>query len=134
MNDYEIRYVELKKAYEHSGGAAEQVLALYEYKDFLEEQDTPEARWVLADVYETLELYRSAYETLLPLVSRTDKKALKRLGKLQGLQGQWNAFALRRPGGGKEPKRHCSDVCIAENICCGVTVTEPFVSDTNVFE
>ncbi len=108
MNDYEIKYIELKKAYEQSGGAAEQVQALYEYKDFLEGQETPEAKRVLADVYELLKLYRSAYETLLPLVSRTDKKALKRLGKLQELQEQGNSFALHRPDGKTKQKRHAA--------------------------
>lgn len=76
--------------------------ALYEYKDFLEGQDTPEAKWVLVDVCETLELYQTAYKTLCPLVARQDKKALKHLGKLQSLQERGDSFALRRPKGGKE--------------------------------
>ncbi len=106
MNEYQIRYAELKKRYERSEGDADSVQALYEYKDFLEEQDRADAKWVLADVCETLELYRSAYETLRPLVRRTDKKALKRLGRLQGLLGSGDRFGLRRPQeGGKTGKR-----------------------------
>lgn len=105
MNDYQLKYIELKKAYEQSNGAADCVQALYEYKDLLEGQEASEAKWVLADVYETLELYKSAYETLRPLVTRADKKALKRLGKLQMLQERGDTFALIRPKGGKERER-----------------------------
>lgn len=102
MNNYQLKYIALKKDYEQSDGAAAHVQALYEYKDFLEEQDTPEAKWVLVDVCETLELYQTAYETLRPLVTRQDKKALKRLGKLQSLQERGDRFGLRRPEGGKD--------------------------------
>ena len=102
MNDYQKKYIELKKGFEQSEGDAEYVQALYEYKDFLEGQDTAEAKWVLVDVCETLELYKSAYETLRPLVTRADKKVLKRLGKLQDLQERGDRFALPRPRGGKE--------------------------------
>lgn len=108
MNNYQQKYIELKKEYERFGKDAERVQALYEYKDFLEAQATPEAGWVLVDVCETLELYKTAYETLRPLVKHTDKKALKRLGKLQGLQGQGDHFALRRPEGGKEREQQAA--------------------------
>ena len=102
MNDYQRKYIELKTRYKQLDKDADCVQALYEYKDFLEEQDTQEAKWTLVDVCETLELYKTAYETLRPLVTRTDKKALKRLGKLQGLQTQGDRFAVRRPKEGKE--------------------------------
>lgn len=108
MNDYQRKYFELKKEFEQSHGAADRVQALYEYKDFLEEQDTLESKWVLVDVCETLELYKTAYQTLRPLVIRTDKKALKRLGKLQSLQERGDSFALRRPKGGKEQDRQAA--------------------------
>ncbi len=99
MNEYQARYVELKQTFERSGGDAASVQALYEFKDLLEAQDTKEARWVLVDVCETLELYRTAYTILRPLVSREDRKSLKRLGRLQSLQEQGDRFALRRPSG-----------------------------------
>lgn len=105
MNNYQPKYIKLKKEYEQCGGDAGCVQALYDYKDFLESQDVPEAKWVLVDVYETLELYKSAYETLRPLVIRSDKRALKQLGKLQSLQGRGDRFALRRSNGGKERER-----------------------------
>lgn len=102
MNGYEQKYITLKKEYEQSDGDAAPVQALYEYKDFLEDEDAPEARWVLVDVCETLELYRTAYETLRPLVTRKDKEALKRLQKLQEKQEKGDKFALHRPNGGGE--------------------------------
>ncbi len=105
MNDYQQKYIELKKQYEQSDGAADAVQALYEYKDFLKEQGTPEAQWVLVDVCETLELYKTAYETLRPLVTSEDKSALKHLGKLQSLQERGDHYALPRPKGGKEQAR-----------------------------
>lgn len=105
MNEYQIKYIQLKKRYEKSGGNAEDVQALYEYKDYLEQQEALEAKWVLVDVCETLELYKTAYEILRPLVSRSDKKALKRLGKLQSFQKQGDIFALHRPRGGNERER-----------------------------
>ena len=58
MNEYQTKYIELKEAYEQSGGDVASVQALYEFKDLLEAQDTKEARWVLVDVCETLELYK----------------------------------------------------------------------------
>lgn len=105
MNDYQQKYIELKKQYEQSEGAADAVQALYEYKDFLEEQDIAEAKWALVNVCETLELYKTAYETLRPLVTREDKSGLKRLGKLQSLLEQGDHYALPRPKGGKEQAR-----------------------------
>lgn len=106
MNDFQSRYVELKKEYERSDGSAASVQALYEYKDFLEEQSAAEAKWVLADVCEQLELYKTAYEVLRPLVTKEDKKAQKRLGGLKILQGLGDRYALYRPHGGKERERH----------------------------
>lgn len=105
MNYYEQQYIELKEEYERTDGNAASVQALYEYKDFLEEQAAPEAKWVLVDVCETLELWKTAYKTLLPLVTRDNKKAQKRLSKLQSLKEQGDKFALRRPKGGKDQDR-----------------------------
>ncbi len=99
MNEYRQKYISLKKEFEQTGQSADSVQALYEYRDFLEEQNTPEAAWVLADVCETLELYGSAFEALRPLVTRTAKKALRRLAKLASFQGTGDRYALRRPHG-----------------------------------
>lgn len=108
MNDYQEKYIELKKEYEESDGDDASVQALYEYKDFLEEQQASEAKWVLAAVCETLELYKTAYETLRPLVTQEDKKAQKRLGRRQSLKEQGDHFALRRPEGGKEREQQAA--------------------------
>ncbi|NCE64853.1 hypothetical protein D1159_09690 [Pseudoflavonifractor sp. 524-17] len=108
MEDYRARYIALKRDYEASEGDAASVQALYEYKDALEEQSAPEAQWVLVDVCETLELYKTAYDALRPLVTRGDKKGQKRLGRLLGLQGRGDAFALPRPRGGKEEARQAA--------------------------
>lgn len=108
MNDYQLKYMKLKKQYDRCGGAADSIQALYEYKDFLEEQDAQEARWVLVDVCETLELYKTAYETLRPLVNSTEKREIRRLVMLQGLQERGDSFALRRPKGGKERERQAA--------------------------
>lgn len=103
MNHYQLRYIELKQEYEQSDGASKSVQVLYVFKDFLEEQDTPDAKRVLVDVCETLKLYKTAYDTLLPLVTRSDKTSLKQLVKLLSLQEQGDHFALRRLKGGKKP-------------------------------
>lgn len=97
MNEFQTKYIELKKEYERSDGNATSVQAIYEYKDYLEEQTDPEALSVLVNVCETLKLYKSAYEILRPLVKQTDKKAQKQLIKLHGLQYQGDRFALPRP-------------------------------------
>lgn len=108
MNSFQLRYMELKTAYERSGGAANQVQALYEFRDFLEEQDAPEAKWALVDVCETLELYRTAYQTLYPLVTRWDREGLRRLSALQNLQWRGDRFALRRPNGWRAGARQAA--------------------------
>lgn len=108
MNDYRLKYIQLKKAFEQSDGDGESVQALYEFKDFLEEQDATEAKWVLTDLCEMLHLYKTAYETLRPLVTREDRKAQKRIGKLQSLQGQGDHYALKRPRGGKEREQQAA--------------------------
>ena len=78
MNEFQTKYIELKKEYERSDGNATSVQALYEYKDYLEEQTDPEALSVLVNVCETLKLYKSAYEILRPLVKQTDKNCIYR--------------------------------------------------------
>lgn len=77
MNNYQLKYIALKKDYEQSDGAAEYVQSLYEYKDFLEGQNTPETKWVLVDVCETLELYQTAYKTCVHWLRAKIKKSGK---------------------------------------------------------
>lgn len=62
--------MKLKKQCDRCGGAADSIQALYEYKDFLEEQDAQEARWVLVDACETLELYKTALPCAVLRVGR----------------------------------------------------------------
>ena len=97
MNEYRQKYISLKKEFEQTGQSADSVQALYEYRDFLEEQNTPEAAWVLADVCETLELYGSAFEALRPLVTQKGPAATGEACQLSG---------NRRPVRPAPPARH----------------------------
>lgn len=109
--DYQQKFLELKKKYLLCEGSAESVQALYELKDCLEEEDSPQAKLVLADVYQLLKLYQSAYETLRPLVDKEDKKAQKLLIRLQSLSEYGNRFALYRPKGERLPKSQQNLLC-----------------------
>lgn len=105
LNEFHQKYIALKKRFDESDGCSESVQALYEYKDYLEEQPGTDAKRVLVDVCETLALYQTAYKVLRMIVTRSDKRDLKKLGHLQGLQNMGDSFALRRPKGGKERER-----------------------------
>lgn len=56
MNEYQKKYIELKKQYEEADKTADSVQALYRFKDFLEGQAAPEAKRVPVDVCEILGL------------------------------------------------------------------------------
>ncbi len=101
VNTYQEKYIALKKQYE-AEESSENVQAFYEFKDFLEEQSEPEAKQVLVKVYEFLELYRSAYTVFQEIANTTDKKDMKKLGYMKSLQNIGDAYAMRRPRGGKK--------------------------------
>lgn len=109
--DYQQKFLALKKKYLLCEDSAESVQALYELKDCLEEDNSPQSKLVLAEVYQILKLYRSAYETLRPLVTKEDKKAQKLLLRLQSLSEYGNRFALRRPKGECLPKSQQNFLC-----------------------
>ena len=97
MKEYQQKFRDLKQAFEQTGGDAASVQALYEYKGFLEGQDTPEARWVLVEVCEQLRLYQTAYQLLCSLITGEDE----RLARLKELQEQGDRFALQPSGEGQ---------------------------------
>lgn len=112
MNEYQTKYIELLKAFKASGGAAESVLILYEYKDYLEEQSANEAKRTLAEVCETLKLYKTAYEIFRPLVKKTDKKDVRKVTYLQKMaEEQGNKFALR-PRSARSEKNHAKKLAV----------------------
>ena len=59
MDKLRERYIALQKAFWDSDGGAASILALYEFKDELEKCGETEAKPVLVDVYELLELKRA---------------------------------------------------------------------------
>lgn len=103
-NEYQEKYIALKKQYE-AEESSENVQAFYEFKDFLEEQSKPEAKRILTEVCEFLELYQSAYIVFQEIADTTDKKDMKKLGYLKGLQNIGDGYAMRRLRGGKELER-----------------------------
>ncbi len=74
---YNERYARLCR---ESGRGA--VTAMYDFKDELESAGTPEARHTLVSVYEWLGMKHSAYKLLCLIGDRSDRKVMKRLGRL----------------------------------------------------
>lgn len=103
-NNYQEKYTALKKQYE-AEESSENVQAFYEFKDFLEEQPEVEAKRILTEVCEFLELYGSAYTVFQEVADTKDKKDMKKLGYLKSLQNIGDGYAMRRLRGGKELER-----------------------------
>lgn len=127
MNEFQEQLVELQKQY----GArkdAESVLALYEFKDLLEEQSSVQAKRVLVDVCKTLKLYQTAYEVLRPLIIKTDKKGIRQLGNLQALAKEQGDPLDTGAFEEVDPPQVCE--------CCGeatsIRYTAPFFAEANV--
>ena len=80
MSEYQKRYIELKKEFEQTDGAPESICALYAFKEELEQTEDMEAKNILVYVYDLLDFKKDAYELLLKIGDRSDKKVLKRLG------------------------------------------------------
>lgn len=83
MNPYVKEYAELIRDYEAKQGNRESVMALYEFSDRLKEAGDRDAKSVLVDVYRTLSLMQSAYDLLLEIVDRNDRKQVKKLATLK---------------------------------------------------
>ena len=56
MNEYLKKYIELKKQFSVTDGGPECICALYKFKEELEQSENKQAREVLVDVYDMLDL------------------------------------------------------------------------------
>ena len=97
MDKLRERYIALQKAFWDTDGDARSILALYEFKEELEKYDEVEAKLVLVDVYELLELKKSACELLGEICDPKNRKQLKKLGYLKQYAQNGDADAIKRP-------------------------------------
>ena len=81
MTEYQKTYIELKKQFSKTDGGPDSVRALYTFKEKLEQNEDPQAKEVLVDVYDLLVFKKDAYELLCQIGDRSDKKTLKRMGR-----------------------------------------------------
>ena len=98
MDTFRQRYIELKRQFEEQDGASDVVRALYLFKEELEADHSEAALIVLYDVLEILRLKKDAYELLLSIANKQDRKMLKRLAVLKEEADKiGNYYALPRP-------------------------------------
>ena len=98
MDTFRQRYIELKHQFEEQDGASDVVRALYLFKEELEADHSEAALIVLYDVLEILRLKKDAYELLLSIANKQDRKMLKRLAVLKEESDKiGNYYALPRP-------------------------------------
>lgn len=98
MDTFRQRYIELKQQFEEQDGASDVVRALYLFKEELEADHSEVALIVLYDVLEILRLKKDAYELLLSIANKQDRKMLKRLAVLKEEADKvGNYYALPRP-------------------------------------
>ena len=98
MDTFRQRYIELKHQFEEQDGASDVVRALYLFKEELEADHSEAALIVLYDVLEILRLKKDAYELLLSIANKQDRKMLKRLAVLKEEADKiGNYYALPRP-------------------------------------
>ena len=98
MTEYQKTYIELKKQFSKTDGGPDSVRALYAFKEELEQNEDPQAKEVLVDVYDLLAFKKDAYELLCQIGDRSDKKTLKRMGTLKDYAENWgNHYALPKP-------------------------------------
>ena len=98
MTEYQKTYIELKKQFSKTDGGPDSVRALYAFKEELEQNEDPQAKEVLVDVYDLLAFKKDAYELLCHIGDCSDKKTLKRMGKLKDYAENWgNHYALPKP-------------------------------------
>lgn len=106
MSEYQKRYIELKKEFEQTDGAPESICALYAFKEELEQTEDMEAKNILVYVYDLLDFKKDAYELLLKIGDRSDKKVLKRLGAMKDYAENWgNHYAIPKPKTGDEKQQ-----------------------------
>ena len=98
MDTFRQRYIELKQQFEEQDGASDVVRALFLFKEELEADHSEAALIVLYDVLEILRLKKDAYELLLGIANKQDRKMLKRLAVLKEEADKvGNYYALPRP-------------------------------------
>lgn len=98
MDTFRQRYIELKQQFDEQDGASDVVRALYLFKEELEADHSEAALIVLYDVLEILRLKKDAYELLLSIANKQDRKMLKRLAVLKEEADKLgNYYALPRP-------------------------------------
>ena len=98
MNEYQEKYIALKKQFEQSKGDSFSVTALYDFKESLEESEAIAAKEVLVNVYDLLNYKKDAYDLLSSIGDLSDVKIKKRLGKMKEYAKNWrNDFAIPKP-------------------------------------
>lgn len=106
MNPYLQEYITQTREYHAKDGNPSSVAALYDLADELAKSDDLEAKKVLADLYDQLGLYTSAYSLLTEILDKPDRKQLKKLSRLQEMsQSHGDRFALSRPLRKEEKKQ-----------------------------
>ena len=104
MDEFEKKYIEIKKLQSQCDSGPQWVNALYELKEKLEQDDSTAARKVLVNVYDQLNLKKSAYELIKAISSdikggaaATDRKMLGRIETLKEQAAGWaDRFPLPR--------------------------------------
>lgn len=98
MNDYQKRYLELKKHYEATDGGPDSILAFYAFKEELENTEDIQAKNILVDVYDLLDFKKSAYELLCKIGDFSDRKVMKKLGTLKDYAKNWgDSYVVPKP-------------------------------------
>ena len=92
MNEYQEKYIALKKQFEQSKDNSVSVTALYDFKERLEEREEIEAKEVLVNVYDLLNYKKDAYDLLSCIGDLSDIKIKKRLGKMKGYAENWKTI------------------------------------------
>ena len=106
MNPYLQKYISLKKQYIAQDGNSSSVAALYDLADELAKSDDLESKKVLVDLYEQLGLYASAYDLFTKIITKPDRKQIKKLARLEEMsQSHGDRFALPRPLTEKEESK-----------------------------
>ena len=97
MDKFQEKYINLSKDYYKNNGNAASVEALYQFKEELEASEDMQAKSVLVDIYQLLSMQKSAYELLLKIHDKNDKKQLKTLGYLAQFVDEGDKWAVPRP-------------------------------------
>lgn len=97
MNKFQEKYISISKEYYKSNGSAASIEAMYQFKEELEASDDMLAKSVLVDTYQLLSMKKSAYELLLKIHNKNDKKQLKILGYLAQFVDENDRCAIPRP-------------------------------------